>query len=203
MQDRERIQRILSQADPNYTIGHYFRLMALAGMELFISLPLQVYVICFNVSNVHPWISWDDTHSSGCSVSIGIKSFMFEIFVGTTTDFSRVDQYPALFWRSNARIRTSLETRRWFSVCIAIIFFAFFGFSDGVWRNYGRMFESVAKHIGLRYYYEKKPKGRSMPVGVLQVTRNSTPVTAAVIRATGSPRYLFLNWDGPSDLINE
>ncbi|EPQ55598.1 STE3-domain-containing protein [Gloeophyllum trabeum ATCC 11539] len=126
----------------NLTSSRYFRLMALAGVEVLCGIPLSIYTIYLNVTSfpVQPWISWEDTHFN----------------------FSKVDQVPAVIWRSNPVLQASLESSRWFTVICAFIFFAFFGFADEALKHYRRLYVFVAKCLGYESVSESKAPGSSV-----------------------------------------
>lgn len=113
-----------SSLNPN----RFFRLMALAGVEVLCCIPLAITSIVLNATRgeIRPWISWEDTHWG----------------------FSRVDQIPSLIWRSDPSANVSLELSRWLVVVCGLIFFAFFGFADEAQKHYKLAFASVAKHVG-------------------------------------------------------
>ena len=113
-----------SSLNPN----RFFRLMALAALEVLCCIPLAITSIVLNATRgeVRPWISWEDTHWG----------------------FSRVDQIPSLIWRSDPTANVSLEMSRWLVVVCGLIFFAFFGFADEAQRHYKLAFDSVAKRVG-------------------------------------------------------
>jgi pheromone a factor receptor len=87
-----------------------------------------LYAIALNVhAGINPWKSWANTH----------------------VRFSRVDQIPAMIWRTRPVTASSLELTRWLAVVCAIIFFAFFGFADEAKKNYRSAFQTVAKSVGI------------------------------------------------------
>lgn len=116
-------------ANRNLNSSRYFRLMGLAGIEVLCTIPLSIAVIYINaiLNDVYPWISLEDTHYN----------------------FSRVDQYPSILWRSSNISAVSIELNRWLLVVCAFIFFAFFGFADEARKNYRLAYVSVAKRVGL------------------------------------------------------
>ena len=60
------------------TFSRYFRLMALASMDAFLTVPLGIFAIVINVrQGVQPWAGLADAHWG----------------------FERIDQIPALLWR--------------------------------------------------------------------------------------------------------
>lgn len=116
-------------ANKNLNSSRYFRLMGLAGIEMLCTIPFGAFVIYINasVSEVYPWVSWANTHY----------------------DFSRVDLYASIEWRTNNISVLSIELSRWFLVICAFIFFSFFGFADEARKNYRLAYSSVAKRVGL------------------------------------------------------
>jgi pheromone a factor receptor len=113
----------------NLTTGRYLRLIALASVEIICTVPLGIYALYLNVANnvMHPWISWQDTHSG----------------------YSRVDQIPSILWRSIPLQQSSLELSRWLPIVCALLFFGFFGFADEARKNYRSAVSSVAKLVGV------------------------------------------------------
>ncbi|KII83820.1 hypothetical protein PLICRDRAFT_168730 [Plicaturopsis crispa FD-325 SS-3] len=111
------------------TVNRYFRLMALATTDLLFTVPLSAYSIYLNVakSPIYPWISFADTHGN----------------------YSHVDQFPAVLWRSSHETVVSLELSRWLMVVCAFVFFFFFGFADEARRNYKAAYWAIAKRLGM------------------------------------------------------
>ncbi|KAF8884489.1 pheromone A receptor-domain-containing protein, partial [Infundibulicybe gibba] len=126
---RAQFKALLSSNHSNLNANRYFRLMCLAGVEVLCTVPLGAYAIYLNASvgKISPWRGWADTHSG----------------------FSRVDQIPALLWRMNPVISTSVELSRWLPIVCAIIFFGFFGFAEEARKNYRSAVQSIAKHVGV------------------------------------------------------
>ncbi|THH17677.1 hypothetical protein EW146_g3173 [Bondarzewia mesenterica] len=124
---KQQFSQIVS-SNRNLNQSRYFRLMALAGVELLGTIPLGSYSIYLNatVNQIQPWISWADTHFN----------------------FSRVDQIPSVIWRADTHIQTSVELSRWLLVLCAFIFFAFFGFADEARKHYDLVYTRVASHLG-------------------------------------------------------
>jgi len=110
------------------TMSRYFRLMALATTEILLTIPLAIFTIWLNAtaSPLGPWRSWEDTHF----------------------DYFRVEQIPALFWRSNRLLVIAMDFTRWTAPVCALVFFAFFGFADEAKKNYRKAFSYMAKLFG-------------------------------------------------------
>lgn len=120
-------KEILS-SNSNLNSSRFIRLMALAAIEVACCIPLAIATMILNATRgeVRPWISWEDTHWG----------------------FSRVDQIPAIIWRSDPNANTGIEMSRWLVVVCGLIFFAFFGFADEAQKHYKLAFDSVAKRVG-------------------------------------------------------
>jgi pheromone a factor receptor len=118
----------LLSSNSNLNSNRYFRLMCLAAIEVICTVPLSIYEIYLNVTLgvISPWISWANTHA----------------------EFSRVDQIPAILWRNNPVLASSLELSRWLVVVCGFVFFAFFGFADEAQKHYRLALQSVAKRVG-------------------------------------------------------
>ncbi|KIJ93455.1 hypothetical protein K443DRAFT_684535 [Laccaria amethystina LaAM-08-1] len=117
------------------TVGRYFRLMALAMTEICFTIPLSIFMIWLNATSspIGPWRSWDDTHFA----------------------FSRIEQIPAVLWRSNHILVMAMEFSRWVTPLCAFTFFAFFGFADEAKRHYRLAFRSMVKIF--TYYSRQNP----------------------------------------------
>ncbi|KAJ7643057.1 pheromone receptor [Mycena polygramma] len=116
LQRRAQFASLLSSTLPALTPNRYFRLMALASLELVLNLPLATYGLYLTASRspIAPWVSWADTHA----------------------DFFAINQVPALFWRADAHTQATVELSRWAGVICALAFFAFFGFAAEARKHY-------------------------------------------------------------------
>ncbi|KAF8890814.1 putative fungal pheromoneG-protein-coupled receptor [Gymnopilus junonius] len=108
----------LLASNTTMTISRYFRLMALAMTEICATTPLSIFMIYLNATAnpVGPWRSWEDTHF----------------------DYSRIEQIPAIIWRSNHLLAIGMEFSIWVTPVCSFIFFAFFGFAQESRKNYRR-----------------------------------------------------------------
>ncbi|KAJ6470316.1 putative transmembrane pheromone receptor [Mycena sanguinolenta] len=134
LQRRAQFSQFLS-LNSGLTTTRYFRLMALASVELFISLPIVTYALYLNISHspIEPWISWSNVHA----------------------DFSTVLQVPAIIWRADRHSQASVELTRWTGVIGALVFFAFFGFAAEARKHYRLAFCAIVKPCG----FTPPPKG--------------------------------------------
>jgi len=115
-------------ANKNLSASRYFRLMGLASLEVFLTIPLACVSIYLDVSiGVQPYENWANAHF----------------------DFSTIVQIPAAVWKADPVIAGSFEMSRYALVFCAFVFFAFFGFADEARRNYRLAYTSVAKRVGL------------------------------------------------------
>ncbi|KAI5828257.1 pheromone B alpha 1 receptor [Schizophyllum commune Tattone D] len=109
--------------------SRYLRLMALALTEMMCTMPLGIFVIVLNskTENIQPWVSLAVTHYG----------------------FGRVDQVPALVWRSQHLIVVCNELTRWCAPVSAFIFFFYFGFAEEARRHYAAAWRRVCRALGL------------------------------------------------------
>jgi hypothetical protein len=103
-------------SNSSLTMSRYFRLMALAGVELLCTTPLSVFMTILNLTAqpLDPWVSWYDTHYN----------------------FSRVRLVPAVLWTMNRWLVVGIQFNRWSGPFCAFAFFAFFGFAAEARKNY-------------------------------------------------------------------
>ena len=108
----------------NLSSNRYIRLMGLAGVELALTIPIGIWFL-FDIirHGVNPWVSWEDTH----------------------LDFGRVDQWPAISWRT---FIPTYEITRGMNILCAFVFFGLFGLTAEVRKGYSSVVESVVK-VGL------------------------------------------------------
>ena len=108
--------------------SRYFRVMALASIEILGTIPLGTWAIVTNAtSGVTHWTNWADMHQ----------------------DYSVVLQLPSSYWKNYQPMANSLETMRWALVACAFIFFGFFGFAHEARKHYRLVYTSLANRIGL------------------------------------------------------
>ena len=110
-------------SNSSLTMSRYFRLMALAGVELLFTTPLSVFLMVLNATAqpLDPWVSWDDTHSN----------------------FGRVRLIPAVVWSMNRWLAVGIQVNRWSGPFCAFLFFSFFGFAAEARKNYRTAFSKV------------------------------------------------------------
>ncbi|KAJ7732231.1 pheromone A receptor-domain-containing protein [Mycena maculata] len=110
------------------SLSRYFRLMALATIELVFNTPISAYGLYLTVTHdqIRPWISWANTHFQ----------------------FSAVDLIPSIIWRADRATVVTIELSRWAVVFCAFVFFAFFGFAAEARKHYRLTFWAVAKRLG-------------------------------------------------------
>ncbi|KAH9956847.1 GPCR fungal pheromone mating factor [Russula compacta] len=119
---REReLQIFLTDSPINRSL--YFRVMALAFVDILGSLPLTTYVLVHSLKGgVNPWTGWADMHS----------------------DYSTIPQLSSSFWRGRPYVANGLEFFRWLLVAFAFINFAFFGFAEEARRHYLLVYKWLA-----------------------------------------------------------
>jgi pheromone a factor receptor len=121
------IKTVLS-TNSTITFNRYFRLMALAAVDLLFTIPFTAFIAYANLKygKIAPWISWEDTHSG----------------------FSRIDQIPAHLWRRDPVGQVAMEFSRWSIVACGFVFFMFFGFADEACKNYRKAYACLASRLG-------------------------------------------------------
>jgi pheromone a factor receptor len=127
MKRRAQFSQFISSST-SLTVNRYFRLMALATVELLCTTPISAYAIYLNVTAnpMQPWVGWSYVHYH----------------------FSEVGQFPAVEWRMSHLNVVSLELSRWSVVFCAFVFFGFFGFADEARKHYRMAYQAVAKRFG-------------------------------------------------------
>ncbi|EPT05373.1 putative fungal pheromone GPCR STE3-type [Fomitopsis schrenkii] len=129
LQRRKQLSQLMAgNSDLNF--NRYFRLMALAVVNMLFLLPLGIYTMIVNTteSPIYIWRGLSDLHY----------------------DFSAVDQYPAIIWRANPLAQASVMFSEWSFIGCALLFFVFFGFGDEALRHYRQVYEMITKRLGIR-----------------------------------------------------
>ena len=130
MQRRAQFSQFLSSSTTSsLTINRYFRLMALATLEIIFAIPFSSYGLYANITQapIYPWTSWSNIH------------FMWYT----------IDTFPAILWRSNSFAVIGHESSRWSLVFCAFLFFGFFGFAEESRKNYRRAYWAIAARFGV------------------------------------------------------
>lgn len=92
---------------------------------------------------LYPWIGLMSTEVRHffCMSRESVVNFMLFVV------FWRVDQYPAILWKTDPVVNSSLEFTRWITVASGLVFFALFGFADEAQKHYKLAFTSVVKRL--------------------------------------------------------
>ena len=170
---RRRLQfnQFVNSSASSLTLGRYFRLMALAMADVFLTTPLAIFSICLNASSIHPnpWISWENTHY----------------------DYSHVDQFPAIIWRSKPPVAMMMEFTRWVTPVCAFVFFAFFGFADEARKNYGKFFSWLSRLLGIQSWKSRRSIKRTSSTWFVTRYYFSFLSLPHLIGDSIRPRHLF------------
>ncbi|KAG1809287.1 pheromone A receptor-domain-containing protein [Suillus variegatus] len=150
--------------------SRYFRLMALATMELLCTTPISAYGIYINIADnpLEPWKGFSDAHFN----------------------YSRVGQYPSVIWRLNRLSIVSTELTRWSLVFCAFSFFAFFGFADEARKNYRKTFWAIAKILGSPLLCRLVPINVHLPLHAIP-TKNPARLSPAYSAASNPSAKFF------------
>jgi len=150
------------------TFSRYSRLMALATVDLLITIPFAAFIIYANLKfgKVSPWVSWDRSHFG----------------------FSRIVQIPAHFWRRDPVAQFAMEFSRWAVVACGFSFFMFFGFADEARRNYRKAYACLASRLGAKVASTSTGTGLLGSLGSQNLPIQSIPVFVSqeVIHASDS-----------------
>ncbi|CAL1697569.1 unnamed protein product [Somion occarium] len=111
----------LFSAVSEVSLHQYYRLLAMATVEMCCTTPLSVFDLVDLSQIYYPWRGFQDLHSN----------------------FDRVGQYPYELWATDlGHIRS-----QWYQIGCAFIFFVLFGFSAEARNRYRHAFSFVAKVI--------------------------------------------------------
>jgi len=109
------------------TNSRYIRLMLLAATIGICSVAFQLNVLVDVFSEgLEPWTSFKELHAN----------------------ISIVPKYSAQQWRSGSDA-SQIELSRWLWVICALIFFAFFGFSEEAMKHYGYATSLARSYVGV------------------------------------------------------
>ena len=151
----------------------YLRLICFGGLEILGTVPIASYFLSTVISSgIHPWISWSDTH----------------------WQFSAVLFFPRSIWE-NSPAKIGYELGRWIPVIYALVFLAFFGFTEDARNNYSALYLTVAKHIGLSTT-SSKPSGSPRP------WNKSSDIEADVFAHTTTTTISISNPDSENHTAN-
>lgn len=147
----------LMSSNKNLTFHRYMRLMGLATIEIACTIPLASWNLYMQSrSPLYVWKGLADLHY----------------------DFSRVGQYPALFWYPNPLARAAILFDIWDIIICAFVFFAFFGCAEEARKHYSIAATTVAKRVGLSTSWLTRSTATS------SYTHGSKPATSALGRIT-------------------
>jgi pheromone a factor receptor len=126
MRRRSQFNRMI-ESNPSLDMSRYWRLMALASMDIVFTIPLALYFIAIDASNgIRPWVSWANVHF----------------------DFGQINQWPSIQWRTSSYSVAAFEVERWSYILCAVTFFAFFGLNSQARANYKSAFLTLTSFAG-------------------------------------------------------
>ncbi|KDQ50787.1 hypothetical protein JAAARDRAFT_41733 [Jaapia argillacea MUCL 33604] len=147
-------QVLQGSGNKNLSTNRYFRLLALASVEIVIGLPLSSFTIYSNVrGGIDPWVSFAETHQG----------------------FSVVYQLPSSAWRSYPPQALGIELSRWYIVLCAFTFFCFFGLGREAWSHYRRLPAHLLKLCRLVRPQQDQTTRQPSMAAVSPKTRASAP----------------------------
>ncbi|KAH8092655.1 STE3-domain-containing protein [Cristinia sonorae] len=122
---RREFSELLS-SNSNLTYNRYFRLMALAVIEIVVTVPLGIWLL----------------------VSTPI-SYEYKGLADLHDGFSRVRQFPLKAWILIPGARQTFESDAWIFIALGLLFFINFGFAEEARRNYRKAYGSITKTLGI------------------------------------------------------
>lgn len=127
MRHRKQFSELLA-SNNNLTFSRYFRLMAMAVIEIVCTVPLTIFVLVvnFTLTPLYPENGLADLHSG----------------------FGRVRQYPTAIWLEFGMAET-FEINQWIVIACGLLFFMIFGLAEEARKHYRSAYTSVAKRVGL------------------------------------------------------
>lgn len=127
MKRRRQFSELLA-SNSNLTFNRYFRLMALAAIELCATIPLSSWLLARDAQQpIYVWRGLADIHLG----------------------FSRIEQFPYIEWILIPFARSSLGLQSWLTISCAFTFFVFFGLAEEARTHYRLAFTTVAKKLGI------------------------------------------------------
>ncbi|KAK7680857.1 hypothetical protein QCA50_016167 [Cerrena zonata] len=118
----------LIASNSNLTFNRYFRLMAMAVVEICCTVPLAIY------GNV---VNFRDAY------------YQYRGFADLHLGFDRVRQYPLALWDNGSGFRSAVMFNQWAFIGCALVFFLIFGVAEEARKHYRAAYTSVAKRVGL------------------------------------------------------
>ncbi|KIY62528.1 fungal pheromone STE3G-protein-coupled receptor [Cylindrobasidium torrendii FP15055 ss-10] len=114
--------------------NHYFRLMAIASIDIFITVPIACFSLMLNAEGQHfPWRGWAWLHEGYWTPSIT----------------------PKALWTASPAVHILFELSRWTPVFAAFLFFALFGLTEQARNNYSTVLGQV---LGSRVWQKVSTK---------------------------------------------
>ncbi|KAF9514394.1 hypothetical protein BS47DRAFT_1295146 [Hydnum rufescens UP504] len=130
MKQRRTFSTLLNSKSSNLNVSRYLRLMALAGTDITLDLPLSSYIAYSNLRHgLAPWVSWSDTHYNFSDVNYVPKSLLQEV--------------PGAW--------ATLTINRWALPMACILFFLFFGLAGESIAFYQRVIRRSIALLHLPY----------------------------------------------------
>ncbi|GJE86298.1 fungal a-factor pheromone receptor STE3 [Phanerochaete sordida] len=127
MRRRRQFSELLA-SNNNMNFNRYFRLMALATLELLGTIPFSIYFLYRDTQYpIYVWRGLTDIHLG----------------------FSRIDQYPYLVWNATPGNKIGVTLSQYLTIACGIVFFLFFGLAEEARTHYRLAFTTVAKRLGI------------------------------------------------------
>ncbi|KIJ47232.1 hypothetical protein M422DRAFT_205956 [Sphaerobolus stellatus SS14] len=146
--------------------NRYFRLMALAIIEITWDTGMNIYVLWFNISGgLRPWTNWDDVHSN----------------------FSRIGRFPRFLLPDSLWQQYILQW--WILPVSCVFFFIFFGFSGEALADYRTGISWVCRTIFRRDPFRTKPS-KAVLLPIYTPHRAAAAISTRPATKPGSTKHL-------------
>lgn len=133
---RKEFDAVLASGSSNVNKDKYTRLLCLAAVSVVLHLPLSLWIILVNATayTVHPWISWEDTHSN----------------------YGRIAYFNRFILQASPDAGIALSVSVWAVFLCAINYFALFGFGEEAMKHYRGSIGAILKPFGIQYPPKRK-----------------------------------------------
>lgn len=129
LQRRATFNELLKAQSTGLNVNRYFRLMALASIEMLFVFPMSVVALVHNSNlGINPWISWENTHYN----------------------FGRISYITTFLFKSSGNNTIVFELTRWCMPLAGFLFFIFFGLASECRKQYRKSFDAFTQTVGIR-----------------------------------------------------
>jgi Pheromone A receptor len=128
---RKEMDSALSIGSSNVNKNHFVRLVCLSAIAVLLHLSLSLWVLMSNAIDyqVHPWISWEDTHS----------------------DYGRIAYISRFLMQQSQESVISMSVMLFATTLCAFNYFFLFGFGEEAMKHYRSFIGAIVRPFGIKY----------------------------------------------------